>query len=169
MKGKSLSRVWLFATPWPAAYQAPPSMGFSRQEYFIFRLHIIAPVFLDKNTAILWQSSASNKRTKEFLHLLLQEFSSVPQYLQTFLWISVPVMSKGSFREALKRKRKHKHANQLPVLWFCAFFLFCAGLPPSFLSQLLTLCCPGLWSMGLFCVYNFCPSLFVLSSCPRKC
>ena len=29
---KSLSRVPLFATPWTAAYQAPPSMGFSRQE-----------------------------------------------------------------------------------------------------------------------------------------
>ena len=31
---KSLSRVWLFATPWTAAHQAPPSMGFSRQEYW---------------------------------------------------------------------------------------------------------------------------------------
>ena len=34
MKGKSLSRVWLLATLWTAAYQAPPSMGFSRQEYW---------------------------------------------------------------------------------------------------------------------------------------
>ena len=34
VKVKSLSRVWLFATPWTAAYQAPPSMGFSRQEYW---------------------------------------------------------------------------------------------------------------------------------------
>ena len=33
VKGKSLSRVWLFVTPWTAAYQAPPSTGFSRQEY----------------------------------------------------------------------------------------------------------------------------------------
>ena len=33
MKGKLLSRVRLLATPWTAAYQAPPSMGFSRQEY----------------------------------------------------------------------------------------------------------------------------------------
>ena len=32
VKGKSLSRVWLFTTPWTAAYQAPPSMGFSRRE-----------------------------------------------------------------------------------------------------------------------------------------
>ena len=31
---KSLSRVRLFATPWSVAYQAPPSMGFSRQEYW---------------------------------------------------------------------------------------------------------------------------------------
>ena len=31
---KSLSRVRLFATQWTIAYQAPPSMGFSRQEYW---------------------------------------------------------------------------------------------------------------------------------------
>ena len=34
VKVKSLSRVRLVATPWTAAYQAPPSMGFSRQEYW---------------------------------------------------------------------------------------------------------------------------------------
>ena len=34
MKVKSLSRVGLFATPWTVACQAPPSMGFSRQEYW---------------------------------------------------------------------------------------------------------------------------------------
>ena len=34
MKVKSLSRVQLFATPWTVAYQAPLSMGFSRQEYW---------------------------------------------------------------------------------------------------------------------------------------
>ena len=33
VKVKSLSRVRLFATPCTAAYQTPPSMGFSRQEY----------------------------------------------------------------------------------------------------------------------------------------
>ena len=31
---KSLRRVWLFETPWTVAYQAPLSMGFSRQEYW---------------------------------------------------------------------------------------------------------------------------------------
>ena len=34
VKVKLLSRVWLLATPWTAAHQAPPSMGFSRQEYW---------------------------------------------------------------------------------------------------------------------------------------
>ena len=34
VKVKSLSHVQLCATPWTAAYQAPPSMGFSRQEYW---------------------------------------------------------------------------------------------------------------------------------------
>ena len=31
---KSLSHVRFFETPWTVAYQAPPSMGFSRQEYW---------------------------------------------------------------------------------------------------------------------------------------
>ena len=34
VKVKSLSCVRLFATPWTVAYQAPPFMGFSRQEYW---------------------------------------------------------------------------------------------------------------------------------------
>ena len=34
VKVKSLSRVWLFATPWTVALQAPSSMEFSRQEYW---------------------------------------------------------------------------------------------------------------------------------------
>ena len=34
VKVRSLSRVRLFETPWTIAHQAPPSMGFSRQEYW---------------------------------------------------------------------------------------------------------------------------------------
>ena len=51
LKVKLLSRVWLLVTPWTAAYQAPPSMGFSRQEYwsgvpalikdFLFQINIL--------------------------------------------------------------------------------------------------------------------------------
>ena len=31
---REVAHVWLFTAPWTAAYQAPPSMGFSRQEYW---------------------------------------------------------------------------------------------------------------------------------------
>ena len=34
VKVKSLSHVLLFVTPWTVAHQAPPSMGFSTQEYW---------------------------------------------------------------------------------------------------------------------------------------
>ena len=34
VKVKSLSSVWLLVMPWTAAHQAPPSMGFARQEYW---------------------------------------------------------------------------------------------------------------------------------------
>ena len=43
VKGKSLSHVWLFATPWIAVYQAPPSMGFSRQEHWSGESHTTSP------------------------------------------------------------------------------------------------------------------------------
>ena len=45
VKVKSLSRVWLFATPWTKAYQAPPSMGFSRPEYWS-RLPLSSPLVI---------------------------------------------------------------------------------------------------------------------------
>ena len=37
VKVKSLSPIWLLATPWTAAYHAPPFMGFSRQEHFLIK------------------------------------------------------------------------------------------------------------------------------------
>ena len=55
-KVKSLSCARLLATPWTAAYQAPPSMGFSRQEYWsgvplpslMYYLVIFNSIFLNK-------------------------------------------------------------------------------------------------------------------------
>ena len=41
-KVKSLSRVWLFVTPWTVAHQAPPTMEFSRQEYWLpTKVHLV--------------------------------------------------------------------------------------------------------------------------------
>ena len=58
MKVKSLSCVWLLATPWTAAHQAPPCMGFSRQEYWSgeplpspSRVHRVSQI-----TQIVWES-----------------------------------------------------------------------------------------------------------------
>ena len=45
VKVKSLSRVRLLKTPWTAAYQAPPSMGFSKQEYWS-GVPLPSPIFL---------------------------------------------------------------------------------------------------------------------------
>ena len=48
VKVKSLSRVGLLATSWTAAHQAPPSTGFSRQEYWSW-VPLFNPVFLRLN------------------------------------------------------------------------------------------------------------------------
>ena len=61
---KLLSRVRLLATPWTAAYQAPPSMGFSRQEYWSGVL-LSSPVNEFINPKTRTSSRRSNKCTLE--------------------------------------------------------------------------------------------------------
>ena len=52
-KAKLLSRVRLFATPWTVAYQAPPSMGFPRQEYWSGLPLPSPPLFNTKKSTFL--------------------------------------------------------------------------------------------------------------------
>ena len=63
MKVKSLSRVRLLGTPWTAAYQAPPSMGFSRQEYWS-GVSLPSPTlvleFINLKTEILYHLTSIN-------------------------------------------------------------------------------------------------------------
>ena len=54
-KVKSLSRVRLLATPWTAAYQALPSLGFSRQEYWS-GLPFPSPMHEMKSESVVTQS-----------------------------------------------------------------------------------------------------------------
>ena len=54
VKVKSLSRVRPSATPWTAAYQAPLSMGFSRQEYWS-GVPLPSPLYLCTMLLIYWQ------------------------------------------------------------------------------------------------------------------
>ena len=68
---KSLSRVQLFAAPWTVAYQASPSMGFSRQEppnhdltfYIAFSLytvlHLVIQISFPKRVTLLWPLKSS--------------------------------------------------------------------------------------------------------------
>ena len=51
VKVKSLSGIRPSATPWTAAFQAPPSMGFSRQEYWSG-----VPWFMSNSPTILWKA-----------------------------------------------------------------------------------------------------------------
>ena len=55
VKVKLFSRVWLLATPWTAAYQAPPSMGFSKQEYWS-GVPLPSPWCAKKDMLFLWFS-----------------------------------------------------------------------------------------------------------------
>ena len=73
VKVKSLNRVRLLATSWTAAYQAPPSMGFSRQEYWS-GVPLPSPTNLDS----ILKSREITLPTK--VHLVKAMFFSVVRY-----------------------------------------------------------------------------------------
>ena len=59
------SHVWLFATLWTVAHQAPLSMGFSRQEYWVGYHFLLQGIFLNQglNPRLLhWQAGSSPLR-----------------------------------------------------------------------------------------------------------
>ena len=70
VKVKSLCRAWLLATPWTAAYQALPSMEFSRQEYWSGlplpspKRSLVFPILLFSSISLHWLPK------KAFLSLL---------------------------------------------------------------------------------------------------
>ena len=71
VKVKLLSRVWLLATPWTAAYQAPPSMGFSRHEYWS-GVPLPSPTLLLGNNNLLRKSPS--KAMLKILQARLQQY-----------------------------------------------------------------------------------------------
>ena len=98
---KSLSRVRLLATPWTAAYQAPPSMGFSRQEYWSgvpllsLRYRYIYICEWEKEVPLLKshqrQPLAGSQKTW-LLHIGLSQAShatSVSCFFSLSLWLSL--------------------------------------------------------------------------------
>ena len=78
VKEKSLSCVWLLVTPWTAAYQAPLSMGFSRQEYWSgVPEHIYYALW---QVFVCWLSQYIMQYLKTrfvFIHLCFQIFAEI--------------------------------------------------------------------------------------------
>ena len=90
IKVKSLSRVWLLATPWTVAYQAPPSMGFPRQEYWS-GVPLPSPIY----TAILSKS----------IFLFLLDFN-IETYFQLLL-VAILSVKKESTNTHTHTKKTH--------------------------------------------------------------
>ena len=124
VKVKSLSRVRLLATPRTAAHQAPPSMGFSRQEYWS-GVPLPSPSLITREMQIkttpvriaIIKKSTTNKRWKGYGEkgILLHcwwDLISLPQFfliciytiLNSFLKWPVAILGEG---------------NGTPLQYFC--------------------------------------------------
>ena len=81
VKVKWLSRIRLLATPWTAAHQAPPSMGFSRQEYWS-GMPLPSPAISYSNIIYVFSSKYN--------------FSCIPQFMVCITTVIMPVYITGS-------------------------------------------------------------------------
>ena len=80
MKVKLLSRVRLFETPWTAAYQAPPPMGFSRQEYWS-GVPLPSPICTSNIYKKLWAFNGASLVVQwSRTHLSMQEMHRRPGF-----------------------------------------------------------------------------------------
>ena len=89
VKVKSLSRVWLFVTPWTAAYQARPSMGFSRQEYWSGVPSPSRSPQLTRNFTIKDLTSENNIYNRvmtEWISLVAQMVKNLPAMRENWVW-----------------------------------------------------------------------------------
>ena len=87
VKVKTLSHIWLLATPWTAAYQAPLSMGFSRQEHWS-GLPLPSPVLLLVPVQVLankrvFANSWNNSISLKIFHKITQSKNN----LSALVWI----------------------------------------------------------------------------------
>ena len=106
---KWLSHVQLFVTPWTVAYQAPPSMGFSRQEYWN-ELSFPSPGDLPdqriKPGLLHWRQMLYHLSHQGNTHLF-SFFRGFPLcedfifYLATLLFVNIPVFHLSDFKMLL--------------------------------------------------------------------
>ena len=120
---KSLSHVWLLATPWTAAYQAPLSMGFSRQDYWsgvplLSPLRfLVFPILLFSSISLHWLLR------KAFLSHLALLWSSAFKWV--YLFFSPLVLASLLFTAICKVITLHYITLRPPqtvILLFCISF-----------------------------------------------
>ena len=90
VKVKSPSRVQLLVTPWTAAYQAPPSMGFSRQKYWS-GFPLPSP-----NIPLVICFTHGNVYVSRILSKIIPCSPCVHKSV-LYVWVSIPAMQTGSF------------------------------------------------------------------------
>ena len=156
VKVKSLSHVRLFATPWTAAYQAPPSMGFSRQEYWS---GVPSPSLVP-----LWETH-NQLEHYQLLILAFYIFSFVFSFLPMTLW-SIPVIKSLLFeipsgfyfpnlyelcckywQSKIKLSKSFIKVYPLESKYY-------SDLNPTFLKQMGIFISCHLWSMFIFHIHN---------------
>ena len=113
MKVKSLSRVRLLVTPWTAAYQAPPSMGFSRQEY-VCTTSIFPTIRVFSSESVLcirwpkyWSFSFNNSPSNEYSGLIFFRMD----------WLDL-LEVQGTLKSLLQH-----HSSKASILQCSAFFI----------------------------------------------
>ena len=89
-KVKSLSRVRLFATPWTVAYQAPPSMGLSRQEYWSW-VPLPGTIWRISTLNLVWGLNGSYLEMGDYSrHCTSYTFSGITLQIPCLLWFQHP-------------------------------------------------------------------------------
>ena len=113
------SRVRLLVTPWTAAYQAPPSMGFSRQEYWS-GVQLPSPGFIlpkDKYIVICSWNSYSLLRSSKLKEQTNSNAVSNPLHLRNYLSVLKPNSSSHTEPTLNILFDNYKSFLWKPLLW----------------------------------------------------
>ena len=113
VKVKSLSHVQLLATPWTAAHQAPPSMGFSRQEYWS-GCHCLL-LYVCVGTHNVYMHTCTHKYMYICIHVHTNMVGHVIVNIYVFV-LYVPNMTPSAFFR-FNPHRKELNSSQIKYSW----------------------------------------------------
>ena len=121
VKVKSLSCVQPSATPWTAAYQAPPSMGFSRQEYWS-GVPLPSPIKTCSFVLFTWQNCGFRHRDNPQVTCLLW-WPWWPGWVHSLLQTQRLLRVLGCFSSVPDRatEQKNQHLPSTRFLQSCNF------------------------------------------------